>query len=192
MPSFDESLAEIHPESPETWRSWLADHHETATGVWVVYWRATTGRRRLSWEQAVREALCFGWIDSKINPIDDERYKQVFTPRKPKSVWSRVNKQHVAELTAEGRMTAAGLRTIEVAKANGAWTILEPIDDLVVPEDLGRALDRSPVARAAYEARSDTAKRAVLYPLYTAKRAETRAKRLAAALAELEADGVRD
>ncbi len=186
--SFDESIIEIHPETPAEWRAWLDANHHSAAGVWLIYFRASTGRRRLSWEQAVQEALCFGWIDSKVQPIDDERYRQVFTPRKPRSVWSKVNKQYVEELTAAGRMTEAGQRAIDVGKANGAWSVLDPIDDLIVPDELAAAFDAAPRARAAYERRSDTAKRSVLFPIHMAKRPDTRARRIAASIAELESE----
>ena len=157
--------------------------------MWLIYYRASTGKRRLSWEDAVREALCFGWIDSKVKPIDGECYKQIFTPRKPRSVWSKINKQLVAELTESELMTDAGRRAIDVAKENGAWSLLEPVDALVVPADLESALRGSERAREAYEALSNSSKRAVLYSLYSVKREETRAKRLANALAELESGG---
>ena len=186
MSSFDSELHEIHPKTPAGWRSWLQKNHTTSDGVWLIYYRASTGNRRLSWEEAVREALCCGWIDSKAKSIDDERYKQTFTPRKPKSVWSKINKQHIAELTELGLMSDAGLRAVDVAKKNGAWTFLEPLDALIVPADLESALQRSDSARDAYEALSNSAERAVLYPLYSAKREATRAKRLADVLVALE------
>jgi uncharacterized protein YdeI (YjbR/CyaY-like superfamily) len=186
MSPFDSKLREIHPKTRAGWRSWLKENHEACDGVWLIYYRASTGRRRLSWEDAVREALCFGWIDSKVKPIDDARYKQIFTPRKPRSVWSKVNKQYIAELIEAELMTDAGLRAVDIAKQNGAWSLLEPVDALVVPEDLESALRRSTRAREAYEALSKPAKRSVLYSLYSAKREDTRAKRLAKALAALE------
>ena len=189
MASFDSQLREIHPKTRAGWRSWLEKNHATSDGVWLVYYRTSTGRRRLSWEDAVREALCFGWIDSKVKQIDDERFKQIFTPRKPRSVWSKINKQHIAELTEADLMTGAGLRAVEVAKTNGAWSFLEPIDALVVPDDLASALRGSDRAREAYDALSDSDKRAMLYSVYSAKREETRAKRVAAALSSLE-DGL--
>jgi uncharacterized protein YdeI (YjbR/CyaY-like superfamily) len=186
MSSFDSKLREIHPKTRAGWRSWLKENHATCDGVWLIYYRASTGKRRLSWEDAVREALCFGWIDSKVKPIDDARYKQVFTPRKPRSVWSEINKQHIAELIEAELMTDAGLRAVDIAKQNGAWSLLEPVDALIVPEDLESALRRSTRAREAYEALSTPAKRSMLYSLYSAKRGDTRAKRLAKALAALE------
>lgn len=185
--SFDDRLDEFHPTTRAAWRAWLAEHHRDRDGVWLVYDRASTGRRRLRWEDAVREALCFGWIDSKVKPIDDERYRQIFTPRKPRSVWSKINKQYVDELTEAGLMTDAGQRAIDIAKENGAWALLEPVDALIVPDDLESALRGSERARQAYDALSNSAKRDVLYSLYSAKREETRAKRVAKALAALEA-----
>ena len=186
MSSFESKLREIHPKTRAGWRSWLNDNHAKADGVWLIYYRASSGKRRLSWEDAVREALCFGWIDSKVKPIDDERYKQIFTPRKPRSVWSKINKEYVAELIEAELMTEAGLRAVEVAKQNGAWSLLEPVDALIVPEDLELALRSSARAMEAYEALSNSAKRAVLYSLYSAKRTDTRKKRLAKAVAALE------
>ena len=186
MSSFDSELRKIHPKTRAGWRSWLKKNHASCDGVWLIYYRASTGRRRLSWEDAVREALCFGWIDSKVKRIDDECYKQIFTPRKPRSVWSKINKQYIAELIEAELMTDAGLRAVDIAKKNGAWSLLEPVDALVVPADLESALRGSERAREAYEALSTSAKRAVLYSLYSAKREETRAKRVSDALAALE------
>lgn len=186
MPSFDSRLPEIHPKTRAGWRSWLKKNHGSSDGVWLIYYRATTGKRRLSWEDAVQEALCFGWIDSKVQPIDDERYRQIYTPRKPQSVWSKVNKQYIDELIEAELMTGAGLRAVEVAKENGSWSLLEPVDALIVPEDLAFALRGSERAQAAYEALSTSAKRAMLYSLYSAKREETRAKRVVAAISSLE------
>jgi uncharacterized protein YdeI (YjbR/CyaY-like superfamily) len=186
MSSFDAELREIHPKTRVGWRSWLKKNHARCDGVWLIYYRTSTGKRRLSWEAAVREALCFGWIDSKVKPIDDERYKQIFTPRKPRSVWSKVNKEHIAELIEADLMTDAGLRAVDIAKKNGAWSLLEPVDALIVPADLESALRGSTSAQETYDALSKSAKRAVLYSLYSAKREATRAKRLAEALALLE------
>ncbi|MBT8249964.1 MAG: YdeI/OmpD-associated family protein, partial [Acidimicrobiia bacterium] len=121
-----------------------------------------------------------------VKPIDDARYKQIFTPRKPRSVWSKINKQYIAELIEAELMTDAGLRAVDIAKKNGAWSLLEPVDALIVPADLEAAFRRSKRAREAYGALSKSAKRSMLYSLYSAKREDTRANRLAKALAELE------
>ncbi|MGH1492629.1 MAG: YdeI/OmpD-associated family protein [Acidimicrobiales bacterium] len=189
MSSFDSSLREIHPKTRAGWRSWLLKNHTKCDGVWLIYYRASTGKRQLTWEDAVQEALCFGWIDSKVKPIDDERYKQIFTPRKPQSVWSKINKQYIDELIQAELMTDAGLRAVDIAKKNGAWSLLEPVDALIVPPELESALRKSRRAREAYEALSKSDKRAVLYSLYSAKGEDTRARRLTKALAALESDG---
>lgn len=183
--AFEAELSEIHPKTAAEWRSWLEKNHAEADGVWLIYYRVSTGKRELTWQDAVREALCFGWIDSKAKRLDDERYKQIFTPRKPNSVWSKVNKQNIEELVAADRMTDAGMRAVEVAKENGAWSILDPIDALIIPADLQAALDATPTASDAYSALSASAKRLLLYSVYMAKREETRAKRIAAAITEL-------
>ena len=187
MSSFGTVLREIHPKTRAGWRAWLSKNHATCDGVWLIFYKTSTGKRRLSWEDAVREALCFGWIDSKVKSIDTERYKQIFTPRKARSGWSKINKQHAAELVEAGLMSDAGLRAVDAAKANGAWSLLEPIDALIVPADLEAALKESASAQKAYKELSASAKRAVLYPLYAAKRQDTREKRLADTLAQLEA-----
>ncbi len=186
MSSFDAKLRQIHPKTRAGWRSWLNRNHATSEGVWLIYYRSSTGERRLSWEDAVREALCFGWIDSKVKPIDDERYRQIFTPRKPQSVWSKINKQYVTELVEADLMTEAGMRAVEIAKKNGSWSLLEPVDALIVPAELASALQKSKRAQEAYEALSTSTKRALLYSLYSAKREATRAKRVAKAVAALE------
>src|SRR3954467_6447493 len=111
----------IRPESRQAWRNWLEQHHASSTGVWVMYAKKQSGLPSLTYNDAVEEALCFGWIDSKINPIDDDFYMQVFTPRKAKSAWSALNKTRVERLLAAGLMSAAGLATIEAAKDSGAW-----------------------------------------------------------------------
>ena len=188
MSSFDSKLREIHPKTRAGWRSWLKKNHATCNGVWLIYYRASTGKRRLSWEDAVREALCFGWIDSKVKPVDDTRYKQIFTPRKPRSAWSKINKQYIAELIEADLMSDAGRRAVDLAKKNGAWSLLEPVDALIVPPDLESALRGSERAREAYEALSKPAKRSVLYSLYSARREDTRAKRLEKAMGALEGD----
>ena len=186
MTSFDSELHETHPKTRAGWRSWLQENHAKHDGVWLICYRASTGNRQLSWEDAVREALCFGWIDSKVKPIDDERYKQIFTPRKPQSVWSKINKQYIDELIEAELITDAGSGAVDIAKTNGAWSLLEPVDALIAPAELESALRKSKRAREAYEALSKSDKRSVLYSLYSAKGEDTRARRLAKALATLE------
>ena len=175
---------QVHPETRAEWRAWLAAHNATSRGVWLVHWRASTGRRRLEYDEAVEEALCFGWIDSLVKGLDDERSMITMTPRKPSGGWSRSNKERLERLTAAGLMAPAGLRAVEVARANGAWELLDDVEALVVPPDLAAALARDGAATAGFAAMSPSARKAVLLGLATARRPETRARRIAAAVAE--------
>jgi uncharacterized protein YdeI (YjbR/CyaY-like superfamily) len=175
-------LAQVHPETRREWRDWLAANHETSPGVWLVMWRTATGRRQMTYDDAVEEALCFGWIDGQTNTLDDERSTMRMTPRKPTSAWARSNKERVDRLMADGQMTEAGLRAIETAKANGSWSILDDVDALVVPDDLRSALAADEQARGHFEAFPPSAKKQILYWIKSAKRPETRERRIAEAV----------
>ena len=133
----------------------------------------------VSYEDAVEEALCFGWIDSKTQTLDATRFRQIFTPRKPKSIWARSNKERVARLIEQGLMTPAGLAAIEVAKANGAWTAYDAIDELAMPEDFAASLGANPAAERHWDGFSASVKKSILYFITSAKRPETRTKRIA-------------
>ncbi|HEX7495148.1 MAG TPA: hypothetical protein VF349_00805, partial [Candidatus Limnocylindrales bacterium] len=115
----------LHADDRAMWRAWLEANHATARGVWLVTWRPRSGRVRLDYEEAIEEALCFGWVDSTGGHFDDERGKLYFAPRKPRSVWAASNKARIERLIGEGRMAPAGLAAIERAKANGRWEILD-------------------------------------------------------------------
>lgn len=160
------------------WRKWLQEHHETKDQVWLIYYKKGSSMPTLSYTDAVDEALCFGWIDSRVKPIDDEKYMQFFSRRKPGSVWSKVNKEKIAKLTAEGRMTAAGLRSVDIAKQNGSWSILDSVEALEMPEDLDRAFRGKTKARRYFTSLSRTDRRNILQWLVLAKRAETRERRI--------------
>lgn len=160
------------------WRAWLSRNHADSKGVWLAIDKKNAPHPALSYDDAVEEALCFGWIDSTTNRLDDHRTRQLYTPRKPRSTWARSNKQRVERLIAEGRMTPAGNAAIEVAKANGSWDALADIEAEVVPDDLAHALEAEPGAREAFEALSHSRRRAALYWVSTAKRAETREERI--------------
>lgn len=160
------------------WRGWLVANHGTSTGVYLVSWRRPTGRTSVSYEDAVEEALCVGWVDSTGRVIDDERSIQWFAPRRAKSGWARSNKERVARLTAAGLMLPAGLAAVEEAKRNGMWTLLDDVENLVVPDDLAAALDAAPSARLNWEAFSRSARRAMLEWVVHARRPATRADRI--------------
>lgn len=167
-----------HPPDLAAWRAWLAANHDRARGVWVVSWRNASERERIPYEQLVEEALCFGWIDSTVNSLDDHRGMQLMTPRKAKSSWTRLNRRRVASLEAQGRMTDAGRRAVEVAQANGWWTLADSVEDLVEPDDLVRALDASPSARAAWDGFPPSARKQMLWWIVTAAKPATRTKRI--------------
>jgi uncharacterized protein YdeI (YjbR/CyaY-like superfamily) len=167
----------VHPEDRASWRSWLEAHHATATGVWLVGWRKGHGPR-VEYEDAVEEALCFGWIDSQGGNLDERRSRQYYAPRKPTSGWAATNKARVERLIAEGRMTPAGLAAIERAKANGSWTLLDDVERGVIPDDLATALAAHPPAAARFEAFPKSARRTILAWIALAKRPETREKRV--------------
>lgn len=170
----------FHAETRPQWRTWLESRHAVERGVWLCSWRTTVDRPRCPYPEAVEEAICFGWIDSTATLLDEERGLQLFTPRKPKSTWTRLNRQRAADLEAQGLMTDAGRRTIEVAQANGWWTILDPVEDLIEPDDLTAALDADSVARATWDAYPTSVKKQQLLRLVTAAKPETRARRIEA------------
>ena len=178
MPPAKPKLETFYARNRQEWREWLAANQATAPGVWLVYYKKESGKPRVAYDAAVEEALCFGWIDSKVNAVDDEHYVQVFTPRKPKSPWSKLNKERVARLIAEGLMTQAGLEKVEAAKQNGTWEQYDEIEDLSLPADLTEALAANPTARANFEAFSPSSLKNILWWIHSAKRPETRARRI--------------
>jgi uncharacterized protein YdeI (YjbR/CyaY-like superfamily) len=185
-----DEVKQVHLETREQWRVWLAEHHATASGVYLVSWRSGTGRPAVGYEDAVCEALCFGWVDSVARRLDEERGSQYFSPRKPRSGWARTNKARVERLRAEGRMTEAGERAIATAMANGAWTLLDDVENGVEPDDLRAALDARPEARRHWDGFPPSARKVMLEWLVQARTTATRDKRLAAVVGSA-ADGVR-
>lgn len=137
----------FYAENADSWRQWLAEHHDSEASVWLIIYKKDSGVPSVYYPEAVDEALCFGWVDSKPNSRDDNSYYQFFAPRNPRSNWSKVNKEKVSRLIKGGRMAPSGYVVIEEAKKNGAWNALDEVDNLVVPEDLQMALapsSRSP------------------------------------------------
>lgn len=176
----------FHPVDLAAWRSWLEAHHGSAKGVWVASWRNGSGRERVPYADLVEEAICFGWIDSTMNVLDEDRGLQLMTRRKARSGWTRLNRRRVEQLEDQGRMTDAGRRAVAVARANGWWTIYDPVEDLVEPDELAAALDASPAARAAWDGFPPSARKQMLWQVVSAVKPETRAKRVAQIVAEAE------
>ncbi len=169
----------VHAETRPQWREWLVENHANSTGVWLVSWRSATGRPSVGYEESVEEALCVGWVDSKGGKIDDERTKLWFAPRNPRSAWARTNKDRVARLEAAGLMLPAGRRAVEIAKANGAWSLLDDVENLVVPPDLQAAFAAHRGARENWDGFPRSARRAILEWIVQARTEPTRAKRIA-------------
>lgn len=166
------------PDSSSAWREWLEKNHESKESIWLVYYRTSACKPTLTWSQAVDQALCFGWIDSTKKTLDNERYMQYFCKRKPKSNWSKVNKEKVTNLLAQGLIKDAGKQSIAIAKENGSWNYLDSVEALELPDDLKEALSNYSGALEYYDSLSNSAKKLLLYWVHSAKRAPTREKRI--------------
>ena len=167
-----------HPLTRPDWRAWLEAHHSRDEGVWLIRYKKATGKPSVSYDEAVEEALCFGWVDSLPRKLDDERSMLYFAPRKPGSGWSRKNKERIARLTAAGLMRPAGQAKVEAAKADGSWAALDAIENLEVPDDLQAAFEAFPPSAEHFAAFPRSVKRGILEWIASAKRAPTRAKRI--------------
>jgi uncharacterized protein YdeI (YjbR/CyaY-like superfamily) len=163
-----------------SWREWLERHHAISPGIMLVFDKLSAGRARLAYADAVEEALCLGWIDSTSRSLDDVQYMQLFVPRKPKSTWSKLNKERIARLTEAGLMAPAGVTSVETAQCNGAWTSLDEVEAFVVPSDLAAALAKQKNAERNFAAFSPSNRKMYLHWVSQAKRPETRAARIAA------------
>ena len=169
---------QFYAKDRKTWRKWLEKNHLKETGVWLIYYKQNSGKTRVSYPDAVKEAICFGWIDSTLRPIDKERYMQVFMPRKTSSNWSKLNKSYVEELTKEGLMTKAGLEKVEIAKQNGHWEKLDHVESLIIPPDFEKALAKNKIAAKYFETLKGWNRKYLLYWLHGAKKEETRNARI--------------
>lgn len=181
---------QVEITSREQWRRWLGDHHHRSPGVWVVTYKKAPDAPHVPYDDIAEEAIAHGWVDSQPRKLDDRRSQLLVTPRKPKSSWSRVNKQRVKRLEKAGLMTDAGRAAIAAAKENGAWSALDDVENLVEPADLRAALDDDPDARRHWDAFPRSTKRGILEWISTAKKPETRNKRVTET-AKLAADNIR-
>ncbi|WP_240751486.1 YdeI/OmpD-associated family protein [Flagellimonas onchidii] len=160
------------------WRHWLRANHATSEGIYLILYKVDHEMESMRWEEAVRVALCYGWIDSTVKSLGDGKRRQYFCPRKPKSVWSRVNKNHIKELIQDGLMHKSGLAVIETAKKNGSWVALDDVENGVVPQDLQKAFDNNKIAFENFQNFTHGQRKSYLYWLNQAKREETRQKRI--------------
>jgi uncharacterized protein YdeI (YjbR/CyaY-like superfamily) len=167
----------IEPATVEEWSAWLRDHHAQPTGVWLVSPRRAADQP-FSYEEAVLEALRYGWVDSTVKPVDELRSMMWFAPRRKGSMWTRINKGRVARLEEAGLMEPAGVAAVVAAKESGMWTLMDAVEDLVVPDDLAAAFDRHPGSRDHWDSWSPSARKMILTWIVLAKKAETRAARV--------------
>ena len=169
----------VHPATRDEWRAWLAQNHARTEGIWFVSYKKSAGKPRVTYDDAVEEALCFGWIDSKGGNVDEDRTMLWMAPRKPGSGWSRPNKIRLERLMAEGRMAPPGLVRLEAAKRDGSWTLLDSVEAMEVPDDLEQALASYPDAARHFAAFPPSARKMILQWIKFAKKPETRAARVA-------------
>lgn len=167
-----------HAETRDQWRLWLELNHETFPGAWLCSWRSSAAGPRCPYPDAVEEAICFGWIDSTVSTLDDDRNLQMFTLRKPKSSWTRLNRQRVEEMERRGLMTEAGRRVVLTAKDNGWWTIYDSVEDLIEPKLLCDALDDNAEARVNWDRFPRSARKQMLWWVVSALKEETKARRV--------------
>lgn len=180
----------FYPKTITEWRDWLAKNHQSETRVWLIQYKKKSGKPTLTYDEALYEALCYGWIDSKPNKRDEESFYQLFAKRNPKSNWSRRNKNIIQRLLDEDRMAESGLEMIRLAKATGTWDALNNVENLVIPPDLQAEFDENKTAYEFYQKFPPSTKRGILEWIFTAKRATTRAKRIKETV-ELAAQNIR-
>lgn len=171
-------ITEHYFKTDTEWREWLHENHKTSKGVYLIFYKVQHENDSMRWEEAVKVALCYGWIDSTVKSLGDGKRRQYFTPRNPKSVWSALNKKYIEELISNNLMHKSGLKTIETAKENGSWTVLDAVENGIIPNDLQLQFDRNPVAFSNYQNFAPSYRKSYLYWLNQAKREETRKKRI--------------
>lgn len=171
-------VEEFCPNDKKDWRDWLELNHRKKDAVWLIFYKKQSPNYNLSWSESVDEALCFGWIDSTKKAIDNEKYRQYFCKRKPKSNWSKINKDKVKTLIDQRLMKEAGYKSIEIAKENGSWTVLDEVEALVIPEDLKSVFEKYKGSMEYFNSLSKSVKKQLLYWIVSAKRNETRQKRI--------------
>jgi len=173
-------LASIHFKAADAWETWLAEHHQTALGIWIKFAKKASGIPTVVYAEALQVALCYGWIDGQVRRLDDRYYLQRFTPRTRRSKWSKINCGHATRLIDQGRMKPPGIRQIEAAKADGRWdAAYDSSKSATVPPDFRKVLKQHPAAEKCFSALSSRNHYAILYYIQDAKRPETRARRIA-------------
>ena len=168
----------LYFKTDNEWRDWLFENHLKSDGIHLILYKVESDKPSMRWEEAVKVALCFGWIDSTVKSLGNGKRRQYFCPRKPKSIWSALNKRYIEELIANNLMHPSGITSVEIAKENGSWTVLEDVDNLIIPEDLQLEFDKNPTAFNNYQNFAPSYRKSYLYWLKQAKRDATRLKRI--------------
>jgi len=179
---------QIYFPDRKTWRAWLQENHDKEKSIWLVHDKVSSPGSRLSYEDIVQEALCFGWIDSTVKKRDDNRSMIYLSVRKPKSFWAKSNKDRVEKLIKNGLMTRTGLEVVERAKEDGSWNQFDVVEELVLPKELKKAFAKNKKAAEGFENFSVSVRKQILYFIYSAKQRETREKRAEKLLPSLEAN----
>ena len=172
-------IQEYYFKNDSAWREWLHESHSQKEGIYLIFYAVTHEKESMRWEEAVRVALCYGWIDSTVKNIGPGKRRQYFCPRKPKSVWSKVNKDHIKGLEKSNLMHSSGFASIAIAKKNGSWTALDDVEKGIIPKELQDAFDKNKVAFVNFQNFTRGQRKSYLYYLNQAKREETRQKRIA-------------
>ena len=171
-------IPELYFKNDKEWRKWLHKNHLSLKGIYLIFYKVEHKNESMRWEEAVKVALCYGWIDSTVKSLGDGKRRQYFTPRNPKSVWSALNKRYVLELIEIDLMHDSGLKIIEIGKQNGSWTALDDVEKGIIPEDLQYEFDKNPNAFENYQNFAPSYRKGYLYWLNQAKREATREKRI--------------
>jgi uncharacterized protein YdeI (YjbR/CyaY-like superfamily) len=178
-PNTGNELEVVTFASSEDWRNWLAKNHATSNGVWLRFFKKDSGKKIFSYADALEEALCHGWIDGQANKYDDKSYIQKFTPRRSKSIWSKRNTEIAERLIQEGKMKKSGMQQVELAKADGRWKqAYDSFKNMEMPEDFLQQLSKNKKAKLFFDGLNKTNRYAIAWRLHTAKKPETRERRL--------------
>ncbi len=173
-----ENISELYFKNDDDWRKWLHENHSSSTGIHLIFFKVDHEKDSMRWEEAVKVALCYGWIDSTVKSLGNGKRRQYFTPRNNKSVWSALNKRYIKDLLDCGLIHDAGLEKIEIAKQNGSWSVLDDVEKGIIPEDLQSEFDKNELAFKNYQNFAPSYRKSYLYWLNQAKREATRLKRI--------------
>ncbi|OUR93347.1 hypothetical protein A9Q87_05205 [Flavobacteriales bacterium 34_180_T64] len=171
-------IPELYFKTDTEWRHWLSENHGSISGIYLIFYKLETKIPTMRWEEAVKVALCFGWIDSTVKGLGDGKRRQYFTPRNTKSVWSALNKRYIIELTKNNLMHKSGIERVEIAKLNGSWIALDDVENEVIPKELKAAFSANKIAYKNYQKFSPSYRKGYLYWLNQAKRENTRKDRI--------------